>query len=101
MLRARRGPVVFQHTERSLTKASRKAIKRLTLDSFAGGQGPRTKKERYSLKRTNSSRLLWSLVDRVKVPTKLEFITTITQAVNAISKQRWDESMAYAIRTMK
>ncbi len=101
MIQGRQGPLVFQRLEKSLTKASRKIVKRMTLNNFAGGQGPRTKKERYSLSRTAGTRLVWSLVQRVTVPLKLEFVPTITREVNAMSQQRWNEAMAYAKETAK
>lgn len=102
MLKASNGQVlVLQRTDRRLTKGAQRRVGKMDLDSFKGGMGPATKGEKYSLQRTEGSRLLYRLVDRVNLPASLEFVHTITAEVQARWPQRVGDALEQALRTAR
>ena len=69
-------------------------------DEFKGGQGPARKGEKYSLKRTAGTRLLYTLKQRVRVQAQLQFVPIAKGAVEAgwatHMQQAFDEAMRSA-----
>ena len=68
LVRTPKGPMVFQRVDRGLTGASKRRLGKLTLDNFRGGMGPAARGERMAIARTQGVRLLYRLVDRVRIP---------------------------------
>jgi hypothetical protein len=102
MVRTKGGQLlVLQREDRGLTKASKRTMGKLTLDNLGGGQGPSTKAQKYSLKRTGGTRLLYRLVSKVKVPARLEFVSTVRRTV----AEQWPavlvEEMGKAMRSAR
>lgn len=92
---------IMQRVARRLVVSGKASLSRLTLDNFADGMGPRTKKERYSTHRTDGVRRLFSLVRRVKVDARLEFADTIRGAVQAKLQERFAEAFMQTVRTAR
>lgn len=92
---------IMQRVGRRLVVSGKGSLGRLTLDNFAGGMGPRTKKERYSVSRTEGVRTLYQLVKRVKVKASLQFVETITREVQAKTAARFEEGFMQATRTAR
>lgn len=94
-------PIVLQRVDRGLDKRSIRNMRRMDLDSLKAGMGPQTRaqsrKEKYSLRRNEGTRMLYQLVDRVTVPVKLEFVATVGQAVEASWPGRFQEAMQRAM----
>ena len=97
MVRGQQSLMILQHVDRRLGK---KGLKRMTLDTFKGGQGPAQKGEKYSLKRTAGVRLLYTLKQRVSVKAQLQFLPIAKGAVEAgwamHMQQAFDEAMRSA-----
>lgn len=94
LIRTKSGQLLaLQRTDRGLTKASKRNLGKLDLDNFAGGQGPNTKAQKYSLHRNNGTRLLYRLVSKVSIPARLEFVPTVARTV----KQEWAGTMRAAL----
>ena len=82
MVRAAGGQrLVLQRVARTLDGRSRRGMKGLTLENFAGGMGPNTRKQTRSLRRTEGVRLLYRLVSTVKIPARLQFVETVSKTV--------------------
>lgn len=88
--------LVLQRQDRGLDGRTKRGLKTLTLDNIHVGMGPRMKRER-EFRRTNGTRLLYMLVSRVRIPAKLEFVTTISKVVNEqlepMLRQSFDEAV--------
>lgn len=93
--------LVLQREDRRLDQRSARGIKSLTLDNFAGGMGPRTKKEKRSIRRTGGTRLLYRLVERVRIPADLHFVETIQREVEAKQEAIMNEALLQALRTAR
>lgn len=93
--------LVLQREDRRLDKRSARGLKSLTLDNFAGGMGPRTKKEKRSIRRTGGTRLLYRLVERVRIPADLRFVETISREVAAQQAAVMNEAVREALRTAR
>ena len=78
LVRVRSQVIILQRVDRRLTKRGSR-LSSFTLDNVAVGMGPRTRKEK-ALHRTAGTRLLYRLVDRVRIPADLKFVPTISQA---------------------
>lgn len=89
---------IMQRTDRKLMTTGSGGLSRVRLDNFQGGMGPRRRWEKYSFHRSKGTRLLYNLVRRVKVPAQLQFIETITKAVDAQASMRFDEAFAKAMK---
>lgn len=93
--------LVLQRQDRKLDGRSVRGLKSLTLDNFAGGMGPRTKKEKRSIRRTGGTRLLYRLVERVRIPADLRFVDTIQREVAAKQGVVMQEALMQALRTAR
>jgi hypothetical protein len=93
--------LVLQRVDRRLTKQSARRLGRLTLDTFRGGQGPSLKRERVAIERTVGTRLLYTLVSRVRVPRKLEFVNTISRTVQTQWPAVFADALGEAMRTAR
>lgn len=93
--------LVMQRVDRTLASRSKRVMGKLSLDNFQGGMGPRAKGEKYALHRTDGTRMLYQLVERVSVPAKLEFVETVTRTVQEAFPDRMREAIKDAIRTAK
>lgn len=69
--------LVLQRVDRRLTKPSARRVRSLTLENVAVGMGPHRRKEK-GISRTGGTRLLYRLVERVKIPARLQFVSTIS-----------------------
>ncbi len=95
MVRTQQGQrLVLQRVDRRLDARSLRGLKTMTLDNFAGGMGPRRKQETRSIRRTAGTRLLYRLVDRVRIPADLQFVKTVGRTVQA----QWEKQAAAAAR---
>ena len=101
MIQVRGLLLVLQRVDRRLTKQSTRRLGRLTLDTFRGGQGPAQRKEKVSIERTAGTRRLYTLVHRVRVPKKLEFINTISRTVQTQWPTVFTDAMDEAMRTAR
>lgn len=93
--------LVLQREDRRLDGRSKRGLKGLTLDNFAGGMGPRRKKETRSIRRTGGTRLLYRLVERVKIPADLRFVDTIGKEVAAKQGVIMQRALLDAMRTAR
>jgi hypothetical protein len=93
--------LVLQREDRRLDKRSARGLKSLTLDNLAGGQGPNTKKQKRSIKRTGGTRLLYRLVERVRIPADLRFVSTIEREVAMKQRAIMQDAMHQALRTAR
>lgn len=101
IVKATNGQVlVLQRTERLLTKASGRNLKGLTLDNVAVGMGLHRRKEK-ALHRTAGTRLLYRLVERVRIPADLEFVPTISKAAEAAWPAVANQALVEALRGSK
>jgi len=101
MLRSKAGkPIVLQREEQKLAKGSYRIMKSMTLDNVHTGMGPRQKKEK-AIHRAGGTRLLYTLVSKVKTPVRLEFVNTITSEVQARWPQRAEQAVIEALRTAR
>jgi len=82
LVRAKSQVLVLQRVDRRLTKTSARRLRGLTLDNVAVGMGPHTRKTR-SISRTGGTRLLYRLVERVRIPADLKFVSTISGSAMA------------------
>ena len=98
MLQGKDGPLVFQ---RFTDIGKKRNLSRLTLDNFKGGMGPAQKREKYTLNRTEGTRLLYHLVDKYHVSATLAFIPTISNAVDGNWQQRMSEALSEAMDKSK
>ena len=93
--------LVLQREDRRLDKRSARGLKSLNLDNYAGGMGPRRKKETRSIRRTGGTRLLYRLVERVRIPADLRFVDTIQREVAAKQGVIMQDAMRQALRTAR
>lgn len=70
--------LILQRVDRRIDRRGAR-LSSFTLDNVAVGMGPRRRKEK-ALHRTVGTRLLYKLVDRVRIPADLKFVPTISQA---------------------
>lgn len=97
LVRVRGQVLILQHVDQGLTKASRARLKGLTLDNVAVGMGPHRRKVK-AIHRTAGTRLLYRLVDRVRIPARLEFVPTVGGTAAAAFPDELRRAMAEAIR---
>ena len=93
--------LVLQREDRRLDQRSARGLKSLTLDNFAGGMGPSTKKQKRSIRRTGGTRLLYRLVERVRIPADLRFVETIQREVAVKQGVIMQDAMRQALRTAR
>lgn len=102
LIRTKGGKVlVLQRVDRDLTKGSKRKLGKLSLDNLAGGQGPNTKAQKLSISRTGGTRLLYRLVSKVKLPARLEFVSTVRKTVELNWRTNMHEALAYALKTAR
>lgn len=89
--------LILQRVDRSLTKPSRSRLRGLTLDNVAVGMGPHTRKTK-AIHRNAGTRLLYRLVDRVRIPARLEFVPTVGGTAAAAFPDELRRAMAEASR---
>jgi len=90
--------LVLQRIAKGLAKGTR--LKSFNLDNVHVGMGPRTKKGK-QLQRGAGTRLLYRLVDRVRIPADLKFVQTITQEVAMQQAAIMDQAVRDALRTAR
>jgi len=90
--------LVLQRVARGLAKGTR--LKSFTLDNLAVGMGPRTKKQK-QLRRKDGTRVLYRLVERVRIPADLRFVDTIGQAVSASQSAVFNQAVMDALRSAR
>lgn len=90
--------LVLQRIAKGLARGTR--LKSFNLDNVHVGIGPRTKKSK-QLQRGAGTRLLYRLVDRVRIPADLEFVQTISREVAAQQVAVMDEAVRDALRTAR
>lgn len=101
MLKGKNGkPLVIQRTDRGLAKGSYSIMRSMTLDNVHMGMGPREKKQK-GIRRNAGTRLLYTLVSRVRTPVRLEFVSTITNEVQAQWPERMNQAISEALRTAR
>lgn len=93
--------LVLQRVGRGLTAKSKRTMRHITLDNFAGGMGPRAKGETKSLERTAGTRLLYRLVSRVTIPAELQFLVTIAKTVTSTWNEEARRAMDEAMRSAR
>lgn len=107
MLKTKGGtPLVLQRQDRGLKKGSASTMRSMTLDNVNTNKGAYSLKKRESAKSISriegsGSRLLYTLVSRVSTPVRLEFVSTITQQVQASWPKRAEEAVLEALRTAR
>ena len=92
LVRVKSAVLVLQRVDRRLTKGSARRLKGLTLDNVQTGMGPHTKKSR-GISRTGGTRLLYRLVERVKLPARLQFVSTI----GGVAQSQFPEALRAAM----
>lgn len=100
MVKTGRSVLLLQRTERTLTKASKRRLGSMTLDNVAVGMGPHRRREK-SISRNGGTRMLYRLVERVRIPARLEFVDTITSTVNKHMQSVMAQALNDAIATRR
>ncbi len=100
LVRSKGRVLVLQRVDRRLTKPSARRLKGLTLDNVQTGMGPHTKKSK-GINRTGGTRLLYRLVERVRLPARLQFVPTIGGVAQAQFPEALRLALADALRTAR
>jgi hypothetical protein len=98
-----RGPLVLQRVSRSGKGVSQR-IGQGYMRKDSGrdvGSGRFTAGVATRRLRAGGVRMLYTLVSKVKIPVRLKFVETITEAVNANWSSRLDDAMNYALNIAK
>jgi hypothetical protein len=97
LVRSKGKVLILQRGDRRLTKASARRLGGLTLDNVATGMGPRMRKQK-AITRTDGTRLLYMLVQRTRIPARLQFVGTIGGVAQAAFPEALRLALADALR---